>query len=172
MKAKRMFSMYGITSAMSARCAVLPVAKKREWAPKKPANKKIIAAFQRHLPELEYVPDLKTSSTVEGNDILLRSIFQNTVQWLKKGVKCQLKVGEGVELTTGFAVLSTNVAVLLTKSGDYVWLVKGELETTNVKLHEKCSSIFQIMREKEFTKPLKYDGVRFPKVSGEMKHRD
>lgn len=45
MKPKLMFSMYGVTSAMSAKCSLLHDAKKREWVPKTAANKKIVAAF-------------------------------------------------------------------------------------------------------------------------------
>ena len=169
MKAKIMFSMFGVVSAMSAKCRQLQALKTRTYAARRAANKPFVQAFDRLKYEACLLPNFKTSAYVEGNDIILTSLFINTVKWMKKGIDCKVGGQDGIELKDGFVVVNKDIAVLRTKSGDLVWLVRGEVATDAVKLHERCATIRRKYADKLEALKLKsseaYEGIRFPKVT-------
>lgn len=163
MKAKSMFSMYGVVQAMGAPCGQLGNPSARKWIGKNTRQQEYVSACAR-MADMKAVPGTAQMAKVKGNDVFLESVLDARVQWLKRGVKCDLDCGPGVELTEGVTIYQNHIAVAIkTKSGTTVWLSPGHLGKTRVDLHRACRAL-QIAASTGGATTMKYQGVRFPQV--------
>lgn len=162
MKAKTMFSMYGVALAMSSPCKALGPVRTRQWVCANRNHALYEDAYTRMM-DMKPVTGATQTAVVEGNDVVLESVLDARVQWLSKGTQCDLDCGPGVELTKGVTVYDNSMAVSIeTKSGVTVWIVAGHLAASRLRLHAACCDL--AAKANTFSPSSKYQGVRFPEV--------
>ncbi len=163
MKAKLMFSMCGVALAMSAPCRALGSPVNRLWKGVNKKQRSYVEAYDRFL-DATPVPGSKQKARVVDNDVVLLSNIDANATWMKKGVKCEIKNGPGIELERGvFVYDKLNTIVAEAKGGITVWMTKGHLGANRVDLHEACS-LLRIKAATGSTPSAKYAGVRFPEI--------